>query len=88
MSRLFSHQPQAYWCDLLEGSDACFSPVLNPDEAAQHPHNMAREVFLNRNNNLEANAAPRFLNHPCEPPANAQMITSADVLAEWSQSDK
>lgn len=88
LSRLFSHQPQAYWCDLLEGSDACFSPVLNPDEAAQHPHNMAREVFLNRNNNLEANAAPRFLNHPCEPPANAQMITSADVLAEWSQSDK
>ena len=33
------------WCDLLEGTDCCFAPVLTLDEAARHPHNAARATF-------------------------------------------
>ena len=42
---LFLTQPRAHWCDLLEGTDACFAPVLTLDEAARHPHNVARGLF-------------------------------------------
>lgn len=78
-------QTQAYWCDLLEGTDVCFSPVLNPDEAAQHPHNQARRVFLTRNNNLEANPAPRFRDHPFATPANGERVEPTSILAQWSR---
>jgi alpha-methylacyl-CoA racemase len=39
---LFLTRSRAEWCALLEGSDACFAPVLSLDEAAVHPHNLAR----------------------------------------------
>ena len=57
---LFATRPCAEWCSLLEGSDACFAPVLTPEEAAQHPHNVAREIFSVRDGMLQANPAPRF----------------------------
>lgn len=33
------------WCQLLEGTDVCFAPVLNIEEAAHHPHNVARKNY-------------------------------------------
>ncbi|RLK35640.1 CaiB/BaiF CoA transferase family protein [Cupriavidus plantarum] len=38
-------QPLAYWRARFEGTDACFAPVLTIDEAARHPHNVARDVY-------------------------------------------
>jgi crotonobetainyl-CoA:carnitine CoA-transferase CaiB-like acyl-CoA transferase len=84
LRHIISQHSQAYWCSLLEGSDVCFSPVLDPDQAAQHPHNRAREVFSMRNNNLEANPAPRFHNHPFAAPANAQMVSCGEIVSLWS----
>ncbi|BDI06230.1 alpha-methylacyl-CoA racemase [Sphaerotilus microaerophilus] len=37
---------RAEWCERMEGSDACFAPVLSLDEAATHPHNAARGLFI------------------------------------------
>lgn len=34
------------WCELMEGTDVCFAPVLDMDEAPQHPHNSARQTFV------------------------------------------
>jgi acetyl-CoA hydrolase len=85
LSHVIGEYSQEYWCNLLEGSDACFAPVLNPDEAAKHPHNEARQVFSTRNNNLEANPAPRFLNHPSDTATNAQLVTSEEVVKRWSR---
>jgi alpha-methylacyl-CoA racemase len=49
------------WCALLEGSDACFAPVLSLSEAARHPHNVARGTFAeSAGGALQAAAAPRF----------------------------
>ncbi len=59
---LFASQPRAHWCELLEGSDACFAPVLSIAEAAVHPHNVARGIYsVGAGGAVDAAAAPRFL---------------------------
>jgi alpha-methylacyl-CoA racemase len=59
---LFLSQPSAHWRALLEGSDACFAPVLSLAEAAAHPHMKARGVYKNgADGELSPAAAPRFL---------------------------
>ncbi|MBS0448399.1 MAG: CoA transferase [Proteobacteria bacterium] len=60
-AELFRSRPRAHWCDLLEGSDVCFAPVLSLDEAARHPHNRQRDVFrVTSRGALQARPAPRF----------------------------
>lgn len=44
-TEIFVQHPRAHWVDLLEGTDACFAPVLSPAEAASHPHLAARGLF-------------------------------------------
>jgi alpha-methylacyl-CoA racemase len=59
---LFLSRPSAHWRVLLEGSDACFAPVLSLAEAQAHPHNAARGVFsFGPSRQLDAAGAPRFL---------------------------
>ena len=60
-SALFASRPRAHWCELLEGSDVCFAPVLDLSEAARHPHNVARGIYrIVAGGAIEAAAAPRF----------------------------
>ncbi len=62
LAALFASRPRAHWCALLEGSDACFAPVLGMAEAAAHPHNIAREIFhTSADGRLQPTVAPRFL---------------------------
>lgn len=52
----------------MEGTDACFAPVLTVEEAARHPHNVARGTHVEVNG-LEQNApAPRFSRTPAQAP--------------------
>ncbi len=60
LAALFATRPQAEWCDLLEGSDACFAPILPFWEAADHPHAKARGAFITRDGVVEPAPAPRF----------------------------
>ena len=60
MTALFATQPRAHWASLLEGTDACFAPVLTPAEAMSHPHMAARDVYSVRDGVLQAAPAPRF----------------------------
>jgi len=48
------------WAKIFEGSDACVAPVLDFEEAAQHPHNIDRKTFININNIQQTSPAPRF----------------------------
>ena len=58
---LFSSRTRDAWCALLEGSDVCFAPVLSLDEAARHPHNVARAVFaVSADGAIRVSVAPRF----------------------------
>ncbi|MES2047611.1 MAG: CaiB/BaiF CoA-transferase family protein [Pseudomonadota bacterium] len=60
LTALFATQPRQHWVNLLEGSDACFAPVLTPREAMAHPHMAARSVYADRDGVLQAAPAPRF----------------------------
>lgn len=59
---LFASRPRAHWCALLEGSDACFAPVLSVAEAVAHPHNQFRGLYrVAPDGASQAAGAPRFL---------------------------
>ena len=60
MAEVFITRSRAEWCGLLEGTESCFSPVLSPTEAAAHPHNVARETFVDINGVTLPAPAPRF----------------------------
>jgi alpha-methylacyl-CoA racemase len=66
-TELFSSKTRAHWCELLEGSDVCFAPVLAPSEAALHPHNTARETWFERDGLLQTAVAPRFNGEVVQP---------------------
>lgn len=62
LTTTFASQPRAHWDALLGGTDACFAPVLSVQEAAQHPHNVARGIFeVDEAGAINVAAAPRFL---------------------------
>lgn len=69
LEQLFASQPRSHWCALLEGTDACFAPILSPGEALTHPHMAARGVYAVRDGVLQARAAPRFSLEPLGGPA-------------------
>jgi alpha-methylacyl-CoA racemase len=48
------------WCAVLEGSDACFAPVLDFDEAPRHPHAVERKGFVTVGDVVQPAPAPRF----------------------------
>ena len=60
LATLFLGRTRAQWQQQMEGSDICFGAVLNPTEAAQHPHNVARQVYLQADGMLQSAPAPRF----------------------------
>ena len=59
---------RAEWCALLEGSDACFAPVLSVAEAPSHPHNLARNTFVEIDGIVQPAPAPRFSRTPAGRP--------------------
>ena len=78
MSHLFASKTQAEWCQLLEGTDACFAPVLDLDEAAAHPHNRARFNFREIDGSVQPAPAPKFSKTP-------QSIGKVPVLGEHTR---
>ena len=74
------------WRDVFGGSDACFAPVLNLDDAAEHPHLKSRETFVDVAGVVQPAPAPRFsrsVPDPIRPPAPAGDEPQADVVARW-----
>ena len=59
-TQLFRSKTREEWCALLEGTDACFAPVLTTDEAALHPHNKARGTYVDIDGIIQPAPAPRF----------------------------
>ncbi|HUH84839.1 MAG TPA: CaiB/BaiF CoA-transferase family protein [Stellaceae bacterium] len=64
----FKTRTREEWCRLLEGSDACFAPVLTLEEAPSHPHNMARGTFVEVDGIVQPGPAPRFSRTPAGKP--------------------
>jgi alpha-methylacyl-CoA racemase len=73
------------WCELLEGTNTCFAPVLTLAEAPAHPHNVSRRTFVEVEGVVQPGPAPRFSRTPPElpaPPATAGQHTE-EILLEW-----
>ena len=82
-AEIFAAEPMSYWCDLLEGTDVCFGPVLEPGEAADHPHMAARKIYRNLDGVLQAAAAPRFDGEtPHDPTPAVQAGAHTDEILE------
>lgn len=60
LSLLFKTRSRDEWCELLEGTDVCFAPVLDLNEAVQHPHNRARKTHIEVGGMVQPAPAPRF----------------------------
>ncbi len=74
LAAMFRTRSRDDWCALLEGSDACFAPVLAMSEAPDHPHNRARATFVAPGGVVQPAPAPRFDRTPSELPAPAPKI--------------
>ena len=64
LSDKFKTQTRAYWCALLQGTDACFAPVLSMTEVADHPQVKAREAMALCDGVPQPAVAPRFSKTP------------------------
>ncbi len=85
LAAVFASRTRAEWDAVLEGTDACYAPVLNLREAAAHPHSQARGVYTQVEGVLQANPAPRFTRTPSavRHGAPAPGADTAQVLADW-----
>ena len=68
LTDLFRRKTREEWRALMEGTDACFAPVLSFVEAPEHPHNKAREAFITLNGVVQPAPAPRFSLTPAPQP--------------------
>jgi alpha-methylacyl-CoA racemase len=76
---------QAEWCEIMDGSDTCFAPVLSMDEAPHHPHNLARGTFVEAGGVVQPAPAPRFSATPgaIQGPPPALGAHNEEALLDW-----
>jgi alpha-methylacyl-CoA racemase len=91
IAKLFRSRKRDEWCEILEGTDACFAPVLSLSEAPGHPHNRARNTFVTVDGVMQPAPAPRFSGTPGaisgRPPANGEHTLAVLSRAGFSQRD-
>ncbi len=81
---VFRSRTQAQWCELMEGTDVCFAPVLNFVDAPDHAANVARQTYIDVEGVTQPAPAPRFSRTPSEV-RNSGSVAGADtrsVLAD------
>jgi alpha-methylacyl-CoA racemase len=84
-TEVFLTKTRDEWCSLLEGTDACFAPVLAQKEAHLHPHNQARSTFVDVAGVVQPGPAPRFERTPSQVQRPPPMpgAHSDDILQSW-----
>lgn len=60
MGERFKTKTRDQWCEIMQQSDVCFAPVLSMAEAPKHPHNVARNAFVELDGWMQPAPAPRF----------------------------
>jgi alpha-methylacyl-CoA racemase len=85
LAAIFKTKTRAEWCDIMEGTDVCFAPVLSLEEAPEHPHMKHRETFVEVAGVVQPAPAPRFDRTRPElsrPPSHEGQHTD-EVLADF-----
>lgn len=85
IARVFASQSRAHWETHFAGSDACVTPVLEWDEAVDHPHNQARDAFFEAGGVTQPAPAPKFSVSPAERPTPPGLPDArfGTILARW-----
>jgi alpha-methylacyl-CoA racemase len=85
LAKVIRSRSREQWCQVMEGTDICFAPVLDWSEAPAHPHNRARNTFIEIDGITQPAPAPRFSRTPPAvqgPPASPGEHSDA-VLADF-----
>ncbi len=85
LAAVIASKTQDEWRQIMDGSDVCFAPILDLDEAPRHPHNVARATFVEVEGVVQPAPAPRFSATPGAvagpPPAIGRH--NAEALGDW-----
>ena len=85
LAEVFKQKTRDEWCEIMEGSDVCFAPVLSILEAPQHPHNKHRATFVEVDGVTQPAPAPRFsrteaeISHAAPTPGADTKAVLADI---------
>ena len=90
LNQLFKTRTRQQWCDIMEGTDVCFAPVLDLKEAPIHPHNIDRKTFVELEGVVQPAPAPRFSRTQGEIQGPAAMAGehTREVLSAWNFTDQ
>jgi alpha-methylacyl-CoA racemase len=85
ITEVFKSKTRDEWCALMEHTDVCFAPVLTMAEAADHPHNVARQMIIERDGLKQPAPAPRFSRTVAEIARSPQHPGQGtrDALEDW-----
>ncbi len=93
VSEVFKSRTRDEWCDLMEGSDVCFAPVLSLSEVHEHPHNKSRNTFVELAGLMQPAPAPRFsrtsaeLSHGAREPGEDTRVVLAELGYSSDETD-
>ena len=76
ITKIFLNKTRDEWCDLMEGTDVCFAPVLDMSEAPKHPHNIERKTFIDLEGVTQPAPAPRFSR------TKPEVVSSPSIVGE------
>ena len=76
IKEVFVTKTRDEWCELMEGTDVCFAPVLDMSEAPDHPHNKERKTFIELEGVTQPAPAPRFSR------TEAKVASSPSIVGE------
>ena len=85
LAEVIKKKSRAEWCEIMDATDVCFAPVLDLTETAGHPHNAARQTFVEVEGVVQPAPAPRFSATPgaiqfVSPPVGAH---NDEAFADW-----
>ena len=85
LAHVIAQKTQAEWCEIMDATDVCFAPVLDLDAAPKHPHNVARQTFVELGGVVQPAPAPRFSATPGEIQGPPPAIGAHDreALSDW-----
>lgn len=84
LESVFKTKTRDEWVKIMEGTDVCFAPILDLSEVQEHPHNKARESFIDINGIIQHAPTPRFSRSTLEKPTQGKTVgaDSEQVLRE------
>ena len=59
-AEIFRKRTRDEWTEVFDGTETCVTPVLGLREATAHPHNIARDTFIEADGVVQPAPAPRF----------------------------